>query len=193
MVPDPKTFPSGIKALAEYIHEKGLKLGIYSDAGRATCVASSISEGGNPLVRHRGGLVLMKWGLVINKGSSLYDGCCQGNVFGSRDRAWLDACRVSTSPPTLRASSPRWGLRARRRAFSWSVGNGRVLGWPDESLNSPDKGWLASGRRNGADACWMFGMYDIYCEGHDESGESEWVGRLGSCRLGNTRHHCRMS
>lgn len=33
LVPDPKTFPSGITALADYVHEKGLKLGIYSDAG----------------------------------------------------------------------------------------------------------------------------------------------------------------
>lgn len=33
LVPEPKTFPSGIKALADYIHGKGLKLGIYSDAG----------------------------------------------------------------------------------------------------------------------------------------------------------------
>lgn len=31
------TFPSGIKALADYVHEKGLKLGIYSDAGTQTC------------------------------------------------------------------------------------------------------------------------------------------------------------
>nr|CAD1836248.1 unnamed protein product [Ananas comosus var. bracteatus] len=31
------TFPSGIKALADYVHGKGLKLGIYSDAGSQTC------------------------------------------------------------------------------------------------------------------------------------------------------------
>eukprot|EP01018_Ginkgo_biloba_P022382 Gb_21989 [translate_table: standard] len=31
------TFPSGIKALADYVHGKGLKLGIYSDAGFYTC------------------------------------------------------------------------------------------------------------------------------------------------------------
>ncbi|MQM13836.1 hypothetical protein Taro_046762, partial [Colocasia esculenta] len=37
LVPDHRTFPSGIKALADYIHEKGLKLGIYSDAGAFTC------------------------------------------------------------------------------------------------------------------------------------------------------------
>jgi len=33
LVPDPKSFPSGIEALADYVHSKGLKLGIYSDAG----------------------------------------------------------------------------------------------------------------------------------------------------------------
>ena len=30
-------FPSGMKALADYVHSKGLKLGIYSDAGWQTC------------------------------------------------------------------------------------------------------------------------------------------------------------
>ncbi|CAK9215657.1 unnamed protein product [Sphagnum troendelagicum] len=33
----PTTFPSGIKAIADYVHSKGLKLGIYSDAGFFTC------------------------------------------------------------------------------------------------------------------------------------------------------------
>ncbi|KAL4569996.1 hypothetical protein LXL04_025645 [Taraxacum kok-saghyz] len=31
------TFPSGIKALADYVHNKGLKLGIYTDSGSMTC------------------------------------------------------------------------------------------------------------------------------------------------------------
>ncbi len=35
--PDPERFPHGIKALADYVHAKGLKLGIYSSAGTATC------------------------------------------------------------------------------------------------------------------------------------------------------------
>jgi alpha-galactosidase len=37
LVPKSSTFPSGIKALADYVHSKGLKLGIYSDAGTQTC------------------------------------------------------------------------------------------------------------------------------------------------------------
>jgi len=35
-VPDPD-FPSGIAALADYVHERGLKLGVYSDRGSQTC------------------------------------------------------------------------------------------------------------------------------------------------------------
>lgn len=34
---DPKRFPNGIKKLAQYIHSKGLKLGIYEDFGKKTC------------------------------------------------------------------------------------------------------------------------------------------------------------
>ncbi|CAK9156650.1 unnamed protein product [Ilex paraguariensis] len=37
LVPKKSTFPSGIKALADYVHSKGLMLGIYSDAGYFTC------------------------------------------------------------------------------------------------------------------------------------------------------------
>uniref|UniRef100_K3ZTS3 Alpha-galactosidase n=1 Tax=Setaria italica TaxID=4555 RepID=K3ZTS3_SETIT len=37
MTANPKTFPSGIKALADYVHSKGLKLGLYSSAGTRTC------------------------------------------------------------------------------------------------------------------------------------------------------------
>ena len=37
IVADATRFPSGIKALADYVHGKGLKLGVYTDAGRLTC------------------------------------------------------------------------------------------------------------------------------------------------------------
>ena len=36
-VPDPKKFPHGMKYLSDYVHSKGLKLGIYSCAGNMTC------------------------------------------------------------------------------------------------------------------------------------------------------------
>ncbi|WP_344489772.1 NPCBM/NEW2 domain-containing protein [Nonomuraea monospora] len=37
LVPDPAKFPGGIAGVADYVHDKGLKLGIYGDAGTKTC------------------------------------------------------------------------------------------------------------------------------------------------------------
>ena len=37
LFPDPQRFPGGIKALADYVHERGLMLGIYSNAADLTC------------------------------------------------------------------------------------------------------------------------------------------------------------
>jgi alpha-galactosidase len=45
IVPDPVAFPSGMKALADYVHSKGLKFGLYSDAGHQTCAGRPGSHG----------------------------------------------------------------------------------------------------------------------------------------------------
>lgn len=42
---DPDKFPGGMKALADYIHGKGLKFGLYSDAGCKTCAGEPGSLG----------------------------------------------------------------------------------------------------------------------------------------------------
>lgn len=39
LVPDPEKFPHGMKYIADYIHSKGLKFGMYSCAGYMTCAA----------------------------------------------------------------------------------------------------------------------------------------------------------
>jgi alpha-galactosidase len=45
IIADPKRFPSGIKTLADYVHSKGLKFGLYSDAGTHTCQKRPGSRG----------------------------------------------------------------------------------------------------------------------------------------------------
>jgi len=45
IIPDKEKFPSGIKALADYIHSKGLKFGIYTDVGTKTCAGRPGSIG----------------------------------------------------------------------------------------------------------------------------------------------------
>ena len=65
--PDSSRFPSGMKALADYIHSKGLKFGIYSCAGEKTC-------GGRPGSRgheYQDALTYAKWGVDYLK----YDWC----------------------------------------------------------------------------------------------------------------------
>jgi Alpha-galactosidase len=65
--PDSQRFPSGIKALSDYVHSKGLKFGIYSCAGDKTC-------GGRPGSRgheYQDAFTYAQWGVDYLK----YDWC----------------------------------------------------------------------------------------------------------------------
>lgn len=68
--PDPQRFPSGIKALADYVHARGLKLGIYSDAGSRTCGGRAGSQGHE----YQDALQYARWGVDYLK----YDWCNTG-------------------------------------------------------------------------------------------------------------------
>ena len=59
IIVDAAKFPSGIKALADYVHSKGLKLGIYSDAGLLTCAKRAGSIGHE----YQDALQYAKWGV----------------------------------------------------------------------------------------------------------------------------------
>ncbi|HWB25062.1 MAG TPA: glycoside hydrolase family 27 protein [Chitinophagaceae bacterium] len=45
LVPDPQKFPHGMKALAAYVHSKGLKFGLYNCAGTKTCAGYPGTKG----------------------------------------------------------------------------------------------------------------------------------------------------
>ncbi len=59
IVPDAKRFPSRVKALGDYVHSKGLKFGIYSDAGSGTCQNRPGSQGH----KFQDALMYAKWGV----------------------------------------------------------------------------------------------------------------------------------
>ena len=65
--PDPQRFPSGMRALADYIHSKGLKFGIYSCAGIKTCGGHLASRGHE----YQDALTYASWGADYLK----YDWC----------------------------------------------------------------------------------------------------------------------
>ena len=69
---DKEKFPSGMKALADYLHSKGLKLGIYSDAGTNTCACYTGSLGHE----YQDAFTYARWGVDYLK----YDWCYTSNI-----------------------------------------------------------------------------------------------------------------
>ncbi|HJV68018.1 glycoside hydrolase family 27 protein [Ideonella sp.] len=67
---DPERFPGGIQALADYVHGKGLKFGLYSDAGALTCGGRPGSAGRE----FQDARQYAKWGVDYLK----YDWCHTG-------------------------------------------------------------------------------------------------------------------
>ena len=71
LVPDPIAFPDGIAAVADAVHARGLKLGIYSDRGMLTC-AGRPASGGKEVQHAR---QFASWGIDYLK----YDSCWASN------------------------------------------------------------------------------------------------------------------
>jgi len=59
IIVDKEKFPGGIKAVADYVHSKGLKFGIYTDAGTETCGGRPGSLGHE----YQDALQYAKWGV----------------------------------------------------------------------------------------------------------------------------------
>ncbi|HEV2867224.1 MAG TPA: alpha-galactosidase, partial [Allosphingosinicella sp.] len=67
---DRERFPSGMRAIADYVHARGLKFGIYSDAGRQTCGSRPGSQGHE----YQDAMTYASWGVDYLK----YDWCNTG-------------------------------------------------------------------------------------------------------------------
>jgi len=127
---DSRRFPSGIKALADYVHARRLKFGIYSDAGRLTCGGRPGSQG------HEYGdaLTYASWGVDYLK----YDWCNTGDRNAQEAYAVMaDALRVSGRPIVF--SMCEWGT-AKPWLWARNVGNlWRTTGDIWDSFATKDK------------------------------------------------------
>ena len=72
IIPDRTAFPNGIKPLVDYDHSKGLKFGIYSDAGYYTCKRRPGSLGYEEIDAQ----TYADWGIDYLK----YDNCFNGHT-----------------------------------------------------------------------------------------------------------------
>jgi alpha-galactosidase len=110
---DPQRFPSGIKALADYVHSHGLKFGIYSDAGRLTCGGRPGSQGHE----YQDALTYARWGVDYLK----YDWCSTGDRNAKEAYSVMaDALRQSGRPIIF--SMCEWGT-AKPWLWAKNIGN----------------------------------------------------------------------
>jgi len=98
---DPKYFPSGIKALVDYAHSKGLKFGLYSDAGYKTCAGRPGSLG----YEKQDAKSYASWGVDFLK----YDNC---NTDGSSPKVRYPPMRDALNATGKRIfySMCEWGV-----------------------------------------------------------------------------------
>jgi len=90
--PHHERFPGGIKALADYVHARGLKLGIYTSAGTRTCADSMPGALGHEREDARS---FAEWGVDYLK----YDNCNnQGIPAQQRYSAMGEALRATGRP-----------------------------------------------------------------------------------------------
>ena len=98
--PDAQRFPSGIRALADYVHGKGLKFGIYSDAGTKTCAGRPGSRG----YEYQDAAQYARWGVDYLK----FDWCSTGTQNAEASYATMRAALNHTGRPIV-FSLCEWG------------------------------------------------------------------------------------
>jgi alpha-galactosidase len=112
---DPKRFPSGIKALADYVHGKRLRFGIYSDVGDLTCQRRPGSRGHE----YQDALQYAAWGVDYLK----YDWCDAGTLdAASAYETMAKALRVTGRPIVF--SICEWG---KNKPWLWAAASGGNL------------------------------------------------------------------
>ncbi|XP_007036954.2 PREDICTED: alpha-galactosidase [Theobroma cacao] len=114
LVSKASNFPSGMKALAYYVHSKGLKLGIYSDAGTKTC---SRTMPGSLDHEEQDAKTFASWGVDYLK----YDNCENYGITPRERYHRMSEALLSTGRPIF-FSICEWG---REHPATWApdIGN----------------------------------------------------------------------
>jgi alpha-galactosidase len=112
--PDPVRFPSGIKALTDYVHSKGLKFGIYSCAGDKTCGGKPASRG----YEYQDALTYAKWGVDYLK----YDWCNTEGLDAKSAYTTMSMALKATGRPIV-FSLCEWG---NNKPWEWAINVGHL-------------------------------------------------------------------
>ncbi len=112
--PDRERFPSGMKALADYVHSKGLKIGLYSDAGEKTCAGRPGSQG----YEFQDALQYARWGIDYLK----YDWCSTEGRAAPEAYRTIGRALVAAGRPIV-LSICEWG---ENKPWLWAAPTGHL-------------------------------------------------------------------
>jgi alpha-galactosidase len=114
LLPDKERFPSGMRALADYVHAKGLLFGLYSDAGELTCATRPGSKG-HEAVDAR---TWAEWGVDYVK----YDWCHTEGMDAREAYGRMSRALRATGRPIV-FSICEWGST---KPWTWAAGVGHL-------------------------------------------------------------------
>ncbi|CAM5308456.1 ricin-type beta-trefoil lectin domain protein [Streptomyces avidinii] len=136
LVVDTAKFPHGMAWLGEYLHAKGLKFGIYQDAGSLTCEkypGSGAPQGGGENHYAQDARQFASWEVDYVKmdGCNLWipEGMTKEQAYRDAYNAVAKALRESGRDMVLSASAPAYFQQGEWGGSDWH----RVLGWVGET------------------------------------------------------------
>jgi alpha-galactosidase len=145
IVPDPQRFPGGIKAVADYVHSKGLKFGIYSDAGLKTCQGRPGGRG----YEYQDARQYAAWGVDYLK----YDWCSSGTQNAPASYSLMHDALVKSGRPIV-FSICEWG---NNKPWLWAAEAGGNLWRTTGDIQDRWEGHL----KWGDGTCCSNGVLDI--------------------------------
>jgi alpha-galactosidase len=132
LVPDPSKWPQGMKPVVDQIHSKGLKFGLYGDAGIMTCAGYPGSQGHEA----QDAKTLASWGVDYWKHDACYLPCVTG---GTPQTCWDSRSSTKSYYATMRDALAGAGRPILFSMCQW--GRDSVWTWGKDYGNS----WRMSG------------------------------------------------
>lgn len=152
---DPQRFPSGMRSLVDYVHSKGLKFGIYSDAGTATCQGRPGSRG----YEFQDARTYAGWNVDYLK----YDWCYHGKQNAEASYTTMrDAIYKAGRPMIL--SICEWGTN---KPWEWGKNVGHLWRTTEDIINCFDC-------KNNWGGLGVLQIIDLHTEIGDYSGPGHW-------------------
>jgi len=158
LIADPKKFPNGMKAFADYVHSKGLKFGIYNCAGTKTCAGYPGTRGHE----YEDARLYASWGVDYLK----FDWCNTDRIDAQEAYAMMSKALKASGRPIV-FSLCEWGSH---RPWLWAKDDGQL--WRTTGDIGP--GFAKDVKGNGWTALCVLNILDRQDSIRQYAGPGHW-------------------